>query len=70
LATSYHAACSHTALRLQEATPFIFPSTGTGGWESALQNTLSPGDKVVTFRCVPALSWPALSYRPSPVQTC
>lgn len=24
--------------------------TGTGGWESALTNTLSPGDKVVTFR--------------------
>jgi alanine-glyoxylate transaminase/serine-glyoxylate transaminase/serine-pyruvate transaminase len=24
--------------------------TGTGGWESALTNTLSPGDKIVTFR--------------------
>lgn len=35
-----------------EGTPFIFPGTGTGGWESALTNTLSPGDKVVTFRCV------------------
>jgi alanine-glyoxylate transaminase/serine-glyoxylate transaminase/serine-pyruvate transaminase len=32
------------------ATPFIFPGTGTGGWEAALTNTLSPGDKVVTFR--------------------
>lgn len=31
-------------------TPFIFSATGTGGWESAIQNTLSPGDKVVTFR--------------------
>jgi alanine-glyoxylate transaminase / serine-glyoxylate transaminase / serine-pyruvate transaminase len=31
-------------------TPFIFPGTGTGCWESALQNTLSPGDKIVTFR--------------------
>ena len=31
-------------------TPFIFPGTGTGGWECALTNTLSPGDKVVTFR--------------------
>lgn len=30
-------------------TPIIFPGTGTGGWETALQNTLSPGDKVVTF---------------------
>lgn len=28
----------------------IYPGTGTGGWESALQNTLSPGDKIVTFR--------------------
>lgn len=24
--------------------------SGTGGWESALTNTLSPGDRVVTFR--------------------
>lgn len=24
--------------------------TGTGGWEAAITNTLSPGDKVVTFR--------------------
>ena len=34
----------------QEGTPFIFPGTGTGGWEAALTNTLSPGDKVLTFR--------------------
>mmetsp|Transcript_19024 Transcript_19024/g.32549 ORF Transcript_19024/g.32549 Transcript_19024/m.32549 type:complete len:445 (-) Transcript_19024:1163-2497(-) len=34
----------------KEATPFIFPGTGTGGWEAALTNTLSPGDKIVTFR--------------------
>lgn len=33
-----------------EGTPFIFPGTGTGGWESSLTNTLSPGDKVVAFR--------------------
>ncbi|PNW87868.1 hypothetical protein CHLRE_01g005150v5 [Chlamydomonas reinhardtii] len=32
------------------ATPFIFPGTGTGGWEAALCNTLSPGDKVICFR--------------------
>lgn len=25
-------------------TPFVFSATGTGGWESALQNTLNPGD--------------------------
>lgn len=31
----------------KQGTTFIYPGTGTGGWESALQNTLSPGDKVV-----------------------
>lgn len=34
----------------KEGTPFIFPGTGTGGWEAALTNTLSPGDKVLCFR--------------------
>ena len=29
---------------------FIFPSSGTGAWESAITNTLSPGDKVVAAR--------------------
>jgi alanine-glyoxylate transaminase/serine-glyoxylate transaminase/serine-pyruvate transaminase len=29
---------------------FVFPGTGTGGWEAALVNTLSPGDKVLAFR--------------------
>ena len=29
---------------------FIFPATGTAGWEIALSNTLSPGDKVLTAR--------------------
>jgi alanine-glyoxylate transaminase/serine-glyoxylate transaminase/serine-pyruvate transaminase len=27
----------------------LFPSSGTGGWEAALVNTLSPGDRVVGF---------------------
>ncbi|MCC0017300.1 MAG: aminotransferase class V-fold PLP-dependent enzyme [Rhodobiaceae bacterium] len=27
--------------------PMIFPASGTGGWESALTNTLSPGDKIL-----------------------
>jgi hypothetical protein len=27
----------------EAGTPFIFSGTGTGGWESALTNTLSPG---------------------------
>jgi len=26
---------------------FLFPGSGTGGWESAVANTLSPGDKVL-----------------------
>lgn len=29
---------------------FIFPATGTAGWEIALTNTLSPGDKVLAYR--------------------
>merc|ERR1719223_554433 len=33
-----------------EGTCFVFPSTGTGAWESALTNTLSPGDKVLMPR--------------------
>ncbi len=30
--------------------PFIFPASGTGAWEAALTNTLSPGDKVLAAR--------------------
>jgi alanine-glyoxylate transaminase/serine-glyoxylate transaminase/serine-pyruvate transaminase len=26
---------------------FLFPSSGTGGWEAAITNTLSPGDRVL-----------------------
>ena len=29
---------------------FIFPASGTGAWEAALTNTLSPGDKVLASR--------------------
>ena len=29
---------------------FLFPSNGTGGWEAAITNTLSPGDKVLAGR--------------------
>jgi len=29
---------------------FIFAGSGTGGWEAALTNTLSPGDKVLSAR--------------------
>jgi alanine-glyoxylate transaminase/serine-glyoxylate transaminase/serine-pyruvate transaminase len=28
----------------------IYPSSGTGGWEAALVNTLSPGDRVLAFQ--------------------
>ena len=31
-------------------TAFIFPGTGTLGWEAALANTLSPGDRVLAAR--------------------
>lgn len=29
---------------------FIFPASGTGGWETAIANTLSPGDRVLAAR--------------------
>src|ERR1044071_956780 len=29
---------------------FLFPSSGSGGWEAAMTNTLSPGDKVLIAR--------------------
>ncbi|MGB1235487.1 MAG: L-aspartate--glyoxylate aminotransferase BhcA [Planktomarina sp.] len=37
-------------LKSESAEIFIFPSTGTGGWETALTNTLSAGDKVLAAR--------------------
>lgn len=37
-------------LKSKNAEVFIFPSTGTGGWETALSNTLSAGDKVLAAR--------------------
>ena len=38
------------ALKSERAQVFIFPSTGTGGWETAITNTLSPGDRVLAAR--------------------
>ncbi len=32
-----------------ESHVFIFPSSGTGAWEAALVNSLSPGDRVLMF---------------------
>ncbi|MGB2358134.1 MAG: aminotransferase class V-fold PLP-dependent enzyme, partial [Paracoccaceae bacterium] len=29
---------------------FLFPASGTGGWEAAITNTLNPGDKVLAAR--------------------
>ena len=37
-------------LKSNVAEIFIFSATGTGGWEAALSNTLSSGDKVLTAR--------------------
>lgn len=37
-------------LKSDSASVFIFPATGTGGWETALTNTLSPGNKVLAAR--------------------
>ena len=37
-------------LKSDAAEVVIFPSTGTGGWETALSNTLSPGDTVLAAR--------------------
>lgn len=34
-------------LKSTSAEIFVFPATGTGGWETALTNTLSKGDKVL-----------------------
>ncbi|MEE8435779.1 MAG: aminotransferase class V-fold PLP-dependent enzyme [bacterium] len=35
--------------KTEAGTPLIFPSSGTGAWESSLVNTLSPGDRVLAF---------------------
>lgn len=37
-------------LKSQSAHIFVFPSTGTGGWETALSNCLNAGDKVLAAR--------------------
>lgn len=36
--------------RTDKGEVIVFPSSGTGGWEAAITNTLSPGDKVLTAR--------------------
>ena len=37
-------------LKMGAGEVFILPSTGTGGWEAAISNTLSPGDTVLAAR--------------------
>ncbi len=37
-----------TVFKTSQASPFIFPSSGTGCWEAAVTNCLSPGDRVLT----------------------
>jgi alanine-glyoxylate transaminase/serine-glyoxylate transaminase/serine-pyruvate transaminase len=37
-------------LKLDQGEVIIIPSTGTGGWEAAISNTLSPGDTVLAAR--------------------
>ena len=33
--------------KMDQGEVFIFPGSGTGGWEAAITNTLSPGDTVL-----------------------
>ncbi len=37
-------------LKMEEGEVIILPSTGSGGWEAAISNTLSPGDTVLAAR--------------------
>ena len=37
-------------LGTEAAEVLLFPGTGTAGWEAALQNVLSPGDRVLAAR--------------------
>ncbi len=42
----------------------LYPSSGTGAWEAALVNTLSPGDKVLAFETGHfAVLWAAMARR-------
>ena len=36
--------------KMKDGRVFIFPSSGTGAWESAMQNTLAVGDTVLMSR--------------------
>ena len=36
--------------KTRDGSVLIFPASGTGGWEAAIANTLSPGDRVLAVR--------------------
>lgn len=36
--------------KTHDGSVLIFPASGTGGWEAAIANTLSPGDRVLAMR--------------------
>lgn len=38
-------------LKSETAEIFLFPATGSGGWEAAITNLLSTGDRVLAARC-------------------
>jgi alanine-glyoxylate transaminase / serine-glyoxylate transaminase / serine-pyruvate transaminase len=38
-----------TVFKSERGEPVIFPGSGTGAWEASLVNTLSPGDRVLSF---------------------
>jgi alanine-glyoxylate transaminase/serine-glyoxylate transaminase/serine-pyruvate transaminase len=38
-----------TVFKSEKGEPVIFPGSGTGAWEASLVNTLSPGERVLSF---------------------
>src|SRR3979490_1753938 len=36
--------------KTESGEPVLFPGSGTGAWEAAIVNTLSPGDRVLSFQ--------------------
>src|SRR3977135_3596888 len=38
-----------TVFKSDRGEPVIFPGSGTGAWEASLVNTLSPGERVLSF---------------------
>src|SRR5881409_4525187 len=38
-----------SVFKSEKSEPVIFPGSGTGAWEASIVNTLSPGERVLTF---------------------